>query len=593
MSVLPRNLRIGIVYRGAIVHEEVLDRRIDVSVGLRAGATIQLPAKQYPDFPDAIDVLAIEGNQYYLVVPQDPNARISLRGTTTAAAPVMVKGKRCLPAEAAAGGSIVLGDVSIMFQFVRADTTPMVTRERTVLRIGLVFDERLISDRIFPDDRKVSIGNGKDQQIVLPPDDYQGPPLHFVNNKDGSVTMRVPAAISSKVRVAVDGSPMELKDLQAKGKARQEGNDVICHLALGTRGRATLGEHTVLFQVVKQTLIVPATPPKSLGQKLLSPFMGDPTWSLSFLIAFLLTTSIVGQALLFQQTTGRYLNKAKAEEELANTTYEVVIEQKEEVKAPEPEKETIDIKSDEAKKAEEKEVAKADDKPSKAAKADEKPQSTGKTVEDLEERRRNARETVAKTTIAGAFMNQGGAATKLFGEAGEGEAGDVVAKQFGGDGGDAGDANGPGGGLKLAGGGGGGATMEKVNTGKAKGFGAREASETKVEAKKEEAKVNIKLSMGEMGGSGEAKSDIAKVVSRKNSAVQRCYEQALRDNPEEGGKVKVIFTVGTAGTITDVTVSGAAGAFSDCIKNKFLAIRGLPTLPAPQSFNQSYVFAKN
>ena len=94
------------------------------------------------------------------------------------------------------------------------------------------------------------------------------------------------------------------------------------------------------------------------------------------------------------------------------------------------------------------------------------------------------------------------------------------------------------------------------------------------------------------GGDGDSKTEVAKVVARKNSAVQRCYEQALRDNPDEAGKVKVTFTVGTAGTVTDVSVSGASGSFSECIKAKFSSIRGFPTLPSPQTFSQSYVFSK-
>ena len=101
------------------------------------------------------------------------------------------------------------------------------------------------------------------------------------------------------------------------------------------------------------------------------------------------------------------------------------------------------------------------------------------------------------------------------------------------------------------------------------------------------------MSAGAMGGEGEGKGDVAKVIARKNSAVQSCYEKALRDNPDEGGKVKVSFTVGTAGTVTDVSVSGASGSFADCIKGKFMSIRGLPVLTSPQSFNQSYVFSKN
>ena len=57
--------------------------------------------------------------------------------------------------------------------------------------------------------------------------------------------------------------------------------------------------------------------------------------------------------------------------------------------------------------------------------------------------------------------------------------------------------------------------------------------------------------------------------------------------------MKVRFTVGTAGTITSVSVIGASGEFASCIQRKFERIRGLPLLPAAQSFTQSYVFTKN
>ena len=136
--------------------------------------------------------------------------------------------------------------------------------------------------------------------------------------------------------------------------------------------------------------------------------------------------------------------------------------------------------------------------------------------------------------------------------------------------------------------------MEKVAAGKKGGFGDREAAAVKDEGKKkEETAVQVRLSSGGVeGGEGGSKGEVGKVVSRKNSAVQRCYEEALRDNPDEGGKVKVTFTVGTEGTVTDVSVSGASGKFSDCIRSKFSAIRGLPLLPSPQTFSQSYVFSK-
>ncbi len=585
-----RNVRLGIVYRGSIVREEIIDRRIDVSVGLRADSTVQFAAKDYPDFPDHLDVLFCEAGKFYLVIPTDPSARVNLRGGGTNNVQ-QIRGKRCVPVEDIAGGSVVVGDVTVMFQFVKGYLQPSVTHERTVLRIGLVFDDRLISDRIFPEEKEVSVGGSTGDSLVLDQQDYSGPSIRFQNNKDGSVTLRTPKDV--KVRVAVqDDAPRDLKELMTRGKAREEGADVVCHLTLGTRGRASLGPYTVLFQVIRQRVSVPQMDTKSVVQKFLGIFLNDVVWTACFSISFLLGMGVVAQALIYQHSTGQYLNQAKTEEQHMAQTYEVLVEEKPEPEPEEPEEEpkeqAPELKPTEAPK----EDKKAKEKPDVAEKPAEKPQSTGETV-DPTEKKKQVVEAVAKKTIAGALLGGGGAATKLFGEAGEGEEGSVVAKTFGG-GGDAGEGEGPGtGGLKLAGGGGGGGTVEKVKTGKAGGFGKRDTSSTKVAAKKEEKAVKVALSAGALGGSGSNKGEIAKVIARKNSAVRRCYETALRSNPGLSGKVQVNFTVGTAGTVTNVNVMGASGEFADCIKTKFSRIRGLPLLPAPQSFNQSYVFTKS
>ncbi len=595
MSTANRNVRLGVVYRGSIIHEEVLDRRIDVTVGLRAGSTVQIPAKEYPEFPDSIELLAIENNQYYLLVPSDPSARVSVRGTTEKSAAMTVRGKRAIAIENAAGGSLAIGDVTIMFQFVRADSTPTITRESNVLRLGLVYDERLISDRVFDDQKQITIGNQKNLSVVLPDEDYQGPAVKFTNNRDGSFTLKAPATM--RMRIATDGGPLELKELLAKAKARQEGNDVVVHLPLGTRGRIVMGQHTVLFQVIKRSVTVPAFPPKTMGQRLLGPFLNEPTWTISFLGAFLLVGAIVGQALLFQSSTGKYLDKAKAEDEVARGPIQIDIVEKEE---PPKEEEKPDEKVNDAppiqapsdKKPDKADKKVADKTPDKAADADKKPVSTGQTV-DPEEAKRNAREAVVKNTVAGALVGQNGAATKLFADDGGDGEGTVTAK-FGGASGD-GDTGGPGtGGLKIEGGGKGGGTIEKVK-GKGGGFGERKQDVAKVEEPKK-VEAQAKVSLGGLDGSDDgdgSKGDIAKKVASRAAAVKACYESALRDNPDVSGKVKVSFTVGTAGTVTDVTVSGADGGFKDCIEGKFKSIRGLPILAAPKQFSQSFVFTKS
>lgn len=589
-----RVLRIGVVYRGQILAERVLDRRIDVSVGSRADNTVQVSAKDHPDFPSGVQLAVLHKDAYHLLLPDDPTVQLNLRGGPAGASGVgkndvvKVKGKRAVQIEGFTGGSLALGDIILMFQFVRSDSVPTETREETVLRIGLVFESRLLSDQVFQPGATVRVGAGKDDDIVLPDADYTGERAVFKVGKGGDVAISLPA--NAKLRLATDGTPMSEEEALKKGVARRAGNGLDLSIGLKSRGRASLGPYTLLFQVVRRTITVPVMPRKTLIGQIMQPLTSDPVWSVSFLVSVLLIGSIVSQAVIFQRTTGRYLKSQRMEEEHIASTYEVVIEEKEE--EPPPEK-VQDIKSEDAKKAEKKEIEK-EKRPKKKKKKEPvaKPQSTGKTV-DPSERKRNARKVVAKKTIAGALLGKNGAASKLFAEGGEGDA-TVIAKTFGGESGAGeGDGAGPGAGLKLAGGGGGGGTVERVRTGKSKGFGKRKANATKVAAKKREKRVKISLSAGALGGSGSGKSGVARVIARKNSAVRRCYEAALRKTPGLSGKVKVRFTVGTAGTITGVNVIGASGSFSSCIKNKFSRIRGLPLLPSPQSFTQSYVFTKS
>lgn len=593
-----RVLRIGVVWRSQVVAERVLDRRVDVSVGSRPDCTVAVTAKDYPGFPAHVQLAVVSGGQYHIVLPPDPAHKLVLRGGPAGSDGVdksqvkTINGNRVFPIETFTGGSVALGDLIIMFQFVRGDAIPTITREETVLRIGLVHDDRLLSDEIFHGNRPVIIGVGPTKTISLPDVDYKGADASFTFDKSANkFAVKIPK--DSVFRLALDGQAVvDNKDAVQKGVAKQAADGITFDLPLKARGRATMGPYTVLFQVVKQSVTVPTFARKSLASKLAAPFLADSTWSLSFLGALVLTASIVGQAMLFHATTGKFLDKATAEEELAHTTFEVLVEEKEDPK--EEEKPVVDIMSDKAKEETKKEIDQ-EKKPDKKAPAVEKPESTGKTI-DPEEKQRNAREAVVKNTVAGALVGANGAATKLFADGGEGEEGTVTAKFGGGDSGDGAGAGGPGGGgLKLEGGGGGGGTVEKVR-GQGGGFGERKADVAKVDAPvKKEPVAAVKLAGldGDDGGDGTGKSDIAKKIAGRAAAVKACYEAALRDNPDVSGKVKVSFTVGTAGTITDVSVSGAEGGFKDCIEGKFKSIRGLPVLPAPKQFNQSFVFTKS
>ncbi len=183
------------------------------------------------------------------------------------------------------------------------------------------------------------------------------------------------------------------------------------------------------------------------------------------------------------------------------------------------------------------------------------------------------RDAISRSSTAGS-LSRAGASTKLFAED-PGEGGSVVGKFGSGDSGR------------------GGSTIEHVRGG-GQSFRSRPADTVSTAPAKSEptVKVNLGAMDGCDGGDG-SREGIAKKISARSGAIQACYEAALRDNPDLGGKVKVKFTVGTAGTVTDVTVSGAEGAFKDCIEGKFKSVRGLPILAAPQEFSQSFVFQRN
>jgi len=581
-----RVLRVGVVFKGQILAERVLDRRSDVSVGSRSDCTVHIAPKDHPNFPSHVPLAVLHKNAYHLVLPTDPNVQVNLRGGPAGSQGisgkdiVKVRGTKVVPIEGYTGGSLAMGEIILMFQFVRGDAVPTVTHEETVLRIGLVYESRLLSDRIYHTGQTVKIGATKDDTLVLDEQDYKGPSASFAFGKEGKVDITLPA--KSDLRMASEGNPLdEAEAIRRKVASRTPDGGVQLKMGMKGRGRAVLGPYTVLFQVIRRTVTVPQMPRATVFGQMAAPLMNDPVWSISFLVSMLLIGSVVTQAVIFQHTTGKYLKQQRLEEFYSHDTYEVLVEEKEE---PEPEKETVDIKSKEAAEQEKKEIEKEAPKKSKA-----KPTNTATKQVDPEERKRNARKVVAKRTIAGAFMDKSGMASKLFAAGGEGDA-MVVAKTFGSSGDSEGE-DGPGGGLKLEGGGSGGGSIETVAA-KRKGFGQRNQAATKVKAKKKEKKIRISLSAGSLGGSGKGKSGVAKVIRRKNSSIRRCYEAALRQNPGLSGKVKVQFTVGTAGTVTRVNVIGAGGDFAGCIKSKFSRIRGLPLLSSPQSFTQSYVFTK-
>lgn len=91
---------------------------------------------------------------------------------------------------------------------------------------------------------------------------------------------------------------------------------------------------------------------------------------------------------------------------------------------------------------------------------------------------------------------------------------------------------------------------------------------------------------------GDGNPEVARVIARKNAAVQQCFEHAVQDNPNESEHIKVRVVVGTDARVTNVIVLGASAPLAGCIRAKLLGINGLPLLTRPEAHDQSFVFGR-
>ncbi len=453
----------------------------------------------------------------------------------------------------------------------------------TVLRIGLVHDNRLISDQAFSTDENVRIGRDRKDDIVLD-DDYSGPTVRFTRHHDGTATVQLPADMRFCLARGTD-TPRFLPELVRRGHALAQNGAATVHVPMGSRGRVVLGPYTVLFQVIRRRIRVPMMPGQGLIKRFVASAVADPVWSACLALSILLVGSLATQTVLFQAQTGDYLRDARAPEEPDRGPVYIPVDPIEKEAPPpikpaaKPVEPDVDSKPIEPVKRPTKRVRK-------------QPKSTATDSADETDRKRNLRpvaERVAKRTIAGAFKGQG--ATRLFAATDDDSGDTVVARAFNGNASESGDTPGDPGATKLVGTGSG-LRLEKVAT-RRRAFDKRSRSATKVSRVRKEKIVRVKVGLSEpLSGSGGNKDQVARVLRRKNAAVRRCYESALRSDPSLGGKVRVSFVVGTAGTVTSVRIVGASGEFARCIETKFRRIRGLPALSSPASFTQAYVFTK-
>jgi len=159
-----------VVHKGVLIVETCIEKHSDIKVGSGRDCAVRVPKSAWPRGKPSVDLLRWH-NGWHAMVPEA--GELQLRGQSDdALLTTAIGGQKCLALQQSDGRLVLrvsrqIGEFTVMFQFVRDMAMPLVTRERTVVRIGLVHADRLICEQVFADGAEVCIGPRPRDSIVL------------------------------------------------------------------------------------------------------------------------------------------------------------------------------------------------------------------------------------------------------------------------------------------------------------------------------------------------------------------------------------------------------------------------------------------
>lgn len=474
----------------------------------------------------------------------------------------------------------------------------MATNEnRKLLRVAVVLDKRVIEERLIRVDGDITVGSGPKNTFVV-----QGhvpkQVTVFESRGAGRFALAFERGQEGRIELDAGGDKFTPSELADKGKAHKKGKHFVVELTDKARGKIAVGDASVLFQFVDPPNAAMRAP---LPIAVKGGIANQIEWPFLYIMAasfILFGGSTTGLDIWWKQTGQYYYNPAARDRarlyDLIRAEVQAKKEKKEEEKKEEekPEDKTADA-------AEPAEAAPAPEpekpKPSKAGKPAPKagregPRETNKTKLAAAVKQKTFLHVLGTTggsgpgeldtlkggvhaqNIANAFDLEGGIAQNR--ESGAGGAAFVGGPQ----------AEGAGDGQRYK-------TLSAGET----GAGRIETAQVKTSEKTNEVKIDARVRDGAVSGQEGAgqidKDSVARVFSRRKSAIKYCYERALKLNSNIKGKVVIRFTIGTAGRITSVqatqNTTGDPG-IADCIIEKVQGWRFDP--PSGGSVTFSYPF---
>lgn len=427
-----------------------------------------------------------------------------------------------------------------------------ISADDRILRVGLVHQSRIIEEKLVKFGADVTVGLNPKNTLILP---ISKPPESYTlfAFKDGKYSLRFTKGMTGKT--SVNGKILTFDEIREQGLARNEGNHFLLPVGMNDAGKVTFGEVRLLFQMV-----TPPPPPKKMPLPSaarggpLKAFEGPFMWALVF--SMIVNIAGVGGARYWWHASGQY-EADQAEKSIVYRVLksEVVLKEK----TPELDEAALDGEGE----------GDADDKGGGEVQIEEdlKPAkkftkaASGPVDKAAEYRRQVAK--VREGTILKYLGGAGGVRGMIGAEAADNDMEGAFASSGSGGGtiiaddafGYRGGAAGRGG----AGGGGGGNTYQKLSAADVKGTNKAIATK-KIEATERVAEAAVKIRiggrLGESAGPGKLNpASIESVFRRRRGAITTCYEKALKVNPSVEGKVSITFTIGSAGTVTQASVT--------------------------------------
>ena len=458
---------------------------------------------------------------------------------------------------------------------------------KKILRVGVIQGGRIVEEKLERKRQDVTIGQSAKNTFILP-SSHLSKSYKIFEAKGESYFLAFDDSMEG--RVSLNDQVLDLKSVAKSGEVKKKGGRYHVELDDNSRGKVQMGEFTLLFQFVDKPPVLPRMQLPAEATKTTIDWL-----FVNILLVSFLTLGGGGIGLdAWWQLKAQYLqgNSVAKKNKLYETLKAEVMKEEEEEEEPEEEEEEEEI--DEDAEAEE---AEAEAEPTKQARKEPPKKAAEPEKRQTKMSKAQLQENVKKKTFLHTLAAVGGD--------GEGSLADTLSKGLDTnaldsafnnlDGGVAGAV--PGQSKNFVGE----AAVTKTGSGSYKGLGkgegggARIATKTRKTSDKVKAvklKLKVKGKLGKMKGSGKLDGgSIKKVFKKRMKAIRYCYEKALKKNDSIKGKVKIKFTIGPAGRVTDIKVqknsTGDKGV-GDCIKGKVKSWR----FPKPEggSVTVSYPF---